>query len=95
MTQNSKDNIIVWVSVTLLIGAFVLAVLGFYMPPEGEISDSVLWFFAQCLVFTGSIFGINVYVRSKVNDIATNIVERTRNNRNQISNHLEDNENDE
>lgn len=75
MTQNKKDNIIIIVAVALLIGAFALAVVGFFTPPEGEISDSVLWFFAQCLVFTGSIFGINVYVKTKLSDITTNIAD--------------------
>jgi hypothetical protein len=28
---------------------------GFVVPPTGEISDSVLLFFAQCLIYAGSI----------------------------------------
>lgn len=34
-----------------------------------EISDSVLMFTAQCLVYAGSALGINVYINSKFSDI--------------------------
>jgi hypothetical protein len=28
----------------------------------GEISDSVLWYFAQTLIYAGSVFGLKAYV---------------------------------
>jgi hypothetical protein len=43
-----------------------LSLAGFIAPPFGEISDSVLWFFAQCLIYAGSIFGIGLYVNTKI-----------------------------
>lgn len=42
-----------------------LSVVGFIIPPTGEISNSVLTFFAQCLVYAGSVFGIKTYVHNK------------------------------
>jgi hypothetical protein len=42
---------------------------GFIVEPTGQIHDSVLWYFAQTLVYAGSIFGITIYVNGKFSDI--------------------------
>ena len=41
--------------------------------PTGQIHDSVLWFFAQCLIYAGSIFGVAVYVNTKFNYLVDKI----------------------
>ena len=51
---------------------FVAIVIGFialFLPPQGVIDSSVLWFIAQLLVFTANIFGFNldVFKSNKVN----------------------------
>ena len=46
-----------------------LVVAGFIVPPTGEVSDSVLWFFGECLIYAGSIFGISIYVNGKIHNI--------------------------
>ena len=33
-----------------------------FTEPVGEISDSVLWYFAQPLIYAGSVFGLIAYV---------------------------------
>jgi hypothetical protein len=43
-----------------------LSVAGFIVPPVGEISDSVLWFTAQCLIYAGSALGIDVLIDTKL-----------------------------
>ena len=43
-----------------------LSTAGFIAPPFGEISDSVLWFFAQCLMYAGTALGIDVMVDYKI-----------------------------
>ena len=55
-----------------LLFAFVLAVLGFFAPPQGEISDSVLWLTAQCLLFAASALGVNVVIEQKVKSLSNN-----------------------
>lgn len=52
----------------LAMGA-ALVVAGFIVPPMGEVSDSVLWFFGECLIYAGSIFGISIYVNGKLHNI--------------------------
>ena len=53
----------------MLVCGVALTVAGFIVPPTGEISDSVLWFAAQTMLYAGSVFGVNVYVQDKFNSI--------------------------
>ena len=56
-----KVSIQFWSALAMLVGGYALAVAGFIVPPKGEISDSVLWIFSQCLIYAGSIFGVSIY----------------------------------
>lgn len=67
--MKAKFSIQACSALLLLISGVVLSFLGFYTAPEGEISDSVLWYFSQTLIYAGSIFGVSTYVRSKFKDI--------------------------
>ena len=40
--------------------AFVMAFMGMFMPPEGEIDNSVLYAFALVLLFVGALLGIDM-----------------------------------
>lgn len=46
----------------MLVSGIVLSVAGFVVDPLGEISDSVLWYVAQALIYAGSVFGVTVYI---------------------------------
>lgn len=46
----------------MLVSGIVLSVAGFVVDPVGEISDSVLWYVAQALIYAGSVFGVTVYI---------------------------------
>ncbi|MBR2193966.1 MAG: hypothetical protein IJ910_11765 [Bacteroidaceae bacterium] len=50
----------------MLVAGAVLSYLGFFMPPLGEISESVLMFTAQALVYAGSAFGIDLMIDAKI-----------------------------
>ena len=43
-----------------------LSIAGFCVSPVGEISESVLWFFAQCLIYAGSALGVDVVIDYKI-----------------------------
>lgn len=47
----------------LLVGV-ILAFTALLMPPPGEIHDSVLYIFAQCIIYAGSVFGIITYIKN-------------------------------
>ena len=50
----------------MLVAGLALTVAGFVVAPLGVISDSVLYVLAQCLIYAGSIFGIGLYVNTKI-----------------------------
>ena len=50
----------------MLVAGAVLSYLGFFMPPVGEISEYVLMFTAQALVYAGSAFGIDLMIDAKI-----------------------------
>lgn len=69
MTREQRINIQYASAVGMLACGVALTVAGFIVPPTGEISDSVLWFAAQTMIYAGSVFGVNVYVNDKFNSI--------------------------
>ena len=52
-------------AVAMLTFGVLLAMLGFGVAPTGQVDESVLWLFAQCLIYAGSVMGVTVYVRRR------------------------------
>ena len=69
MTREHRVNIQYISAVGMLISGVALSVAGFVVSPLGEISDSVLWFTAQTMIYAGSVFGVSVYVNDKFRSI--------------------------
>lgn len=69
MTQETKDAVQYGSAIAMLAAGVLLSILGFFVPPVGEISDSVLWFFGQCLIYAGSVFGLGIYIENKFSDL--------------------------
>ena len=65
LSADKKEAIQYATAVGMLVAGLALTVAGFVVEPVGEISDSVLYVLAQCLIYTGSIFGIGLYVNTK------------------------------
>lgn len=65
MTKDTRTDIQIYSAIAMLIAGVGLATAGFIVAPTGVISDSVLLFFAQCLIYAGSIFGVSVYIHTK------------------------------
>ena len=53
-------------AVAMLFAGVAMAFTALLMPPPGEIHDSVLWIFAQILLYAGSALGIDAYVRKRL-----------------------------
>jgi len=51
--------------VAFVLGWF-LVIAGFFMPPEGEVADSVLWILGQSLIYTASVLGVTMYFNSQM-----------------------------
>ena len=77
MAKETRTDIQVFSAIAMLVAGVGLSIAGFIVPPTGEISDSVLMFTAQCLVYAGSALGINVYINSKFSDIKQQLTNNT------------------
>lgn len=64
--MSDKDTISISAAMLLLVSGVVLSFIGFFTEPRGEISDSVLWYFAQTLIYAGSVMGIKSYVDYRI-----------------------------
>lgn len=73
MTLN-KEHLSIISAIVMQLSGIALAFLSFFRSPEGEISDSVLWYVAQTLIYSGSIFGVSVYVQTKVAEIRSELL---------------------
>lgn len=69
MAGKTKDNLILITACGTLLSGIALSFLSFFLSVPHVIHDSVLWYFAQCLVYTGSAFGLAAYVNVKIKDI--------------------------
>lgn len=66
--MDSRNRIQIISAVAMLAFGCGLAVAGFCLEPIGEIHDSVLLIFAQCLIYAGSALGIDYYITMKLKD---------------------------
>lgn len=44
---------------------WAMSILGFCVPPIGEVADSILWILGQALLYAASVFGVSAYFRSE------------------------------
>lgn len=73
MTQKKKTNLKELTAIILLFFGIILAFVALLIPPPGEIHDSVLFLFAQILIYCGSIFGISGYIKELIDKGKGNI----------------------
>lgn len=60
------------ISVISFLSAIVIGFIAIFIPPEGIIDSSVLWFSAQLLVFTSTILGFDYHVFTSRKDLQPN-----------------------
>lgn len=68
MKRETKEVIQYGSAIGMLMLGSSLAIAGFIMS-RGEIHDSVLWLFAQCLLYAGAVFGVSVYITDRFHRI--------------------------
>lgn len=69
MTRERRISFQYYTAAAMLLVGVALAIAGFIVSPLGEISDSVLYFTAQCFIYAGSVFGVSVYVTDKFKNL--------------------------
>lgn len=71
-----KDVLVYTLSVVIMCAGIVLLFLGMYIPPEGQIHESVLTAFGIICVFTASLLGISIHYANELNKFKASINER-------------------
>lgn len=61
----AKEQIELFISIASFISAIIIGVIALFMPPQGIIDKSVLFFTAQLLVFVSTLLGINLTIDGK------------------------------
>ncbi len=65
--RKHKPTVQLFAAVFLILLGCGLLVTGFFVPPPGEIHDSVLIAFGEILTFAGALFGIDYHYVYKYN----------------------------
>lgn len=73
ISKATKDDIIILTAIVTLVSGIVMSFLSFALSELHEISSSVLWYFAQCLMYCASALGLYGYVRAKTTEILSKI----------------------
>lgn len=60
-----KPKLKEWTAVGLLACGMIMAFVALLIPPPGEIHDSVLYLFAQILIYCGTILSVTSSVASR------------------------------
>lgn len=82
--RDHKEGIMITTACVMLASGICLSFLSFSLDLAHEVDDSVLWYFAQTIVYASSVFGIGAYVNYKIKGISMI------NNQNEITNAKQD-----
>lgn len=63
--KDHKDGIMIVTACVMLASGITMSFLSFFLSTLHVVHDSVLWYFAQTIVYASSVFGIGAYVNYK------------------------------
>lgn len=68
-----KEALAYGLAIASTLAGFVMLFIGMYIPPEGQIHESVLTAFGIILVFAGSLLGISMHYENEAKKFKENI----------------------
>lgn len=69
MQRNTKEWIQYGSAIVVLTSGIVLAYVSYFTSLMRDVTDNVLWYFAQTLMYAGSIFGVAIAIDAKFENI--------------------------
>lgn len=69
MQRNTKEWIQYGSAIVVLTSGIVLAYVSYFTSQMRDVTDNVLWYFAQTLMYTGSVFGVAIAIDAKFENI--------------------------
>lgn len=74
---NVKEKVAIISAISAFILGWGMSICGFWIPPIGEVADSILWILGQALIYAASVFGVTSYFSAEAvamkNDIHKHI----------------------
>lgn len=62
---NIKEKIAIISAVAAFCLGWAMSIGAFFVPPMGEVADSILWILGQALLYSSAVFGVSAYFRSE------------------------------
>ena len=78
MKKDTKEKIMIFSALITLVSGMVLSFLSFFLSNIHHIDNSVLWYFAQTLMYAGSCFGIGAYIQRFKSEVSEKINETSK-----------------
>ena len=78
MKKDTKEKIMIFSALITLVSGMILSFLSFFLSNIHHIDDSVLWYFAQTLMYAGSCFGIGAYIQKFKSEVSEKINETSK-----------------
>ena len=72
MTPNVREGLQYGAAIGMLLSGVVLTFLSFFLN-NYVVSDGVLWYVSQTLVYSGAIFGVIVYFKTKLGNFESKV----------------------
>ena len=72
MSPNVREGLQYSAAIGMLLSGVVLTFLSFFLNSY-VVSDGVLWYVSQTLVYSGAIFGVNVYFKTKLGNFESRL----------------------
>lgn len=72
MTPNVREGLQYGTAIGMVVSGIILAFLSFFLN-NYVISDGVLWYISQALVYSGAIFGVNIYFKTKLGNFESKV----------------------
>lgn len=69
MQRNTKEWIQYGSAIVVLTSGIVLAYVSYFTSQIRDVTDNVLWYFAQTLMYAGSVFGVAIAIDAKFENI--------------------------
>ncbi len=71
-----KDTLIYSLAVLSLLAGFTMLFIGMFLPPAGQIHESVITAFGIILIFVGSLLGISMHYANETDKFKKAIIDR-------------------
>lgn len=72
MSPNVREGLQYSAAIGMLLSGVLLTFLSFFLN-NYVVSDGVLWYVSQTLVYSGAIFGVNVYFKTKLGNFESRL----------------------